>query len=41
MKFTICDDTNSDLMAIEGIINKYANKNNIYIKKTYNNMIGG
>lgn len=31
MKFTICDDTNSDLMAIEGIINKYANKNNIYI----------
>lgn len=31
MKFTICDDTNSDLAAIEGIINKYAMKNNISI----------
>ena len=32
MKFTICDDSLSDLNAIETLINKYARINNISIK---------
>lgn len=32
MKFTICDDSSTDLSAIESIINKYAKINNINIK---------
>ena len=31
MKFTLCDDTNSDLVALENLINKYARENNILI----------
>lgn len=31
MKFTICDDSNSDLQALESLINKYCVKNNISI----------
>ena len=31
MKFTICDDNNSDLQAIETLVNKYSIQNNINI----------
>ena len=31
MKFTICDDTPSDLLAMESVINQYAKINNISI----------
>ena len=36
MKFTLCDDTLSDLLSTEKIIKKYAKQNNINIQPLIN-----